>query len=223
MKTQGFTAKISRRVSLCGPVLLLNAHYTALRVVSVRRAFTLLFKRDDGFRPMAEVIHVENGRYLAFDFDDWADFSQRCRFSSNGDHDWLRTVRFSLAVPRIIRVFGFARVPRQAVKFNRKSVLARDGNTCQYCLKQLPSVELTLVHVIPRSQNGSTTWENVVAACHRCNVRKGGRTPAQAGLRLERAPERPKCNPLVRVDGNGSRYDVWRPFLEQARWDVRSA
>ncbi|MCH7591211.1 MAG: HNH endonuclease [Planctomycetes bacterium] len=204
-------------------MLLLNAHYIALRVVTVRRAFTLLFKRDDGFRPMAEVIHVENGHYFSFDFDDWADFSQRSRLNSNGDYDWVRTVRFSLAVPRIIRVFGFARVPRQAVKFNRRTVLARDRNTCQYCLRRFPPVELTLDHVVPRSQNGSTTWENVVAACHRCNVRKGGRTPAQAGLRLTRAPVRPKCNPLVQVNGSGSRYEVWQPFLEQARWDVQSA
>lgn len=204
-------------------MLLLNAHYIALRVVTVRRAFTLLFKRDDGFRPVAEVIHVENGHYFSFDFDDWADFSQRRRLNSNGDYDWVRTVRFSLAVPRIIRVFGFARVPRQAVKFNRRTVLARDGNTCQYCLRRFPPVELTLDHVMPRSQNGSTTWENVVAACHRCNVRKGGRTPAQAGLRLTRAPVRPKCNPLVQVNGRESRYDVWQPFLEQARWDVQSA
>lgn len=204
-------------------MLLLNAHYAALRVVTVRRAFSLLFKRDDGLRPVAEVIHIEDGRYLAFDFDDWSLYSEERSQDSNGQHDWIRTVRCRLVVPRIIRVLGFAKVVREAVKFNRRSVLARDKNTCQYCLRQFPTVELTLDHVVPRSQDGATTWENVVCACQRCNVRKGGRTPSQAGFRLSRPPVRPQCNPAVYIGRGESRYAVWQPFIEQARWDLQSA
>ncbi len=143
--------------------------------------------------------------------------------SNGAEYDWIRTIRLRLIVPRVIRVLTFSKVPRQAVKFNRRSILARDNSTCQYCLRQLSAVELTLDHVIPRSQGGATTWENVVCACHRCNVRKGGRTPSQAGLRLGLAPAKPKCNPILNAKFGERRYAAWKPFLKQARWDAQSA
>lgn len=189
----------------------------------MRRAFTLLFKRTDDLLPVAEVVHVESGVYVSYDFNDWAELSAYASQSNGAEHDWIRTVRLRLMVPRIVRVLGFGKVPRQAVKFNRRNLLARDNSTCQYCLRRLPALELTLDHVVPRSQGGATTWENVVCACHRCNVRKGGRTPSQAGLRLGLAPARPKCNPILNGRLGEKRYAAWQPFLEQARWDVQSA
>ena len=201
-------------------MLLLNAHYAALRVVSVRRAFTLLFKRDHAEQPMAEVVNVEDGRYISYDFDDWAELSAMKREFEPAEHDWIRTVRLHLVVPRIVRVLTFNRLPRQEVKFNRRNILARDEHTCQYCGKRLPTTELTLDHVVPRSQSGPTTWENVVAACHRCNVRKGGRTPPQANLRLINRPVKPHRNPSVGVRLSDRRYSMWRPFIETAHWDI---
>ena len=59
----------------------------------------------------------------------------------------------------------------------------RDRYTCQYCHRTLPSGEMTLDHVIPRSRAGETTWENLVACCHHCNNRKGNRTPEEAGMK----------------------------------------
>ena len=204
-------------------VLLLNAHYAALRVVSVRRAFIMLFKRDPTHQPVAEVVNIEDGRYVSYDFEDWAQLSAIKREENGHDEDWIRTVRTALMAPRIIRVLTFHRVPRQEVKFNRRNVLARDDNTCQYCLRRFPATELTLDHVAPRSQGGSTTWDNVVCACSRCNVRKGGRTPAQAGVRLQRIPIKPKQNPTLNIRLSERRYATWRPFLDRADWDVESA
>lgn len=201
-------------------MLLLNAHYAALRVVSVRRAFTLLFKRDPTHEPLAEVINVEDGRYVSYDFDDWAELSAMKREIEPAEHDWIRTVRLHLVVPRIVRVLTFNRLPRQEVKFNRRNVLARDEHTCQYCGRRLPTTELTLDHVVPRSQDGPTTWENVVAACHRCNVRKGGRTPSQANVRLINRPVKPHRSPAVNVRLADRRYSMWRPFVETAHWDL---
>ena len=63
----------------------------------------------------------------------------------------------------------------------------RDRYTCQYCHALLPTGELTLDHVIPRSRGGETAWENLVACCHPCNNRKGNRTPDEAGMKLARA------------------------------------
>lgn len=201
-------------------VLLLNAHFAALRVVSVRRAFSLLIKRDQAQEPVAEVVSVEDGRFVSYDFEDWIELSA-LRFELEAeDHEWVRTVRVYLAAPRIVRVLTFSKLPRDEVKFNRRSVLARDDHRCQYCGRQFPTAELTLDHVIPRSQSGTTNWENVVCACPRCNVRKGGRTPRQAGLRLLCEPVKPKRNPAITVRLSDKRYSMWRPFLDRATWNV---
>lgn len=76
---------------------------------------------------------------------------------------------------------------------NRREVLRRDHHSCQYCGSQK---QLTLDHVIPRSQSGQHTWDNVVAACASCNAQKGARTPAQARMPLQRQPKAP-MNPVV--------------------------
>ena len=201
-------------------VLLLNAHYAALCVVSARRAFTLLFKRDHARQPIAEVVSVEDGRYVSYDFDDWTEVSAYKREFEPDEHDWIRTVRFDLAVPRIIRVLTFAKLPKQEVKFNRRNVYARDCNTCQYCGKRKSTSELSLDHIIPRSAGGTTCWENIVCACVRCNVRKGGRTPERANLRLIRPPLKPRRNPVVTVTLSDHRYSSWKQFLDRAYWDV---
>ena len=89
--------------SLNSHVLLLNAHYMALCVVTVRRAFTLLFKRDVLEQPVAEIVSIEDGQYVSYDFDDWTELSAYKKEFEPNSHDWIRTVRFDIAVPRIIR------------------------------------------------------------------------------------------------------------------------
>lgn len=201
-------------------MLLLNAHYMALCVVSVRRAFTLLFKTNAVFEPVAEVVDVEDGRYVSYDFNDWAELSRYKREFEPQAHDWVRTVRFDLAVPRIIRVLTFSRLPRQAVKFNRRNLFARDRNACQYCGRRFPTSELTLDHVIPRSRGGVTSWTNIVCACVKCNVRKGGRTPQEAHMDLVRRPTKPRRNPVLCFGLSDHRYSSWKQFLDAVYWDV---
>jgi len=192
----------------------------ALRVVSARRAFSLLCKRDRQDKPVAEVLSVEDGRYTSYDFADWTELSAFKHEFEAHKYDWVRTVRFEVAVPRIIRVLTFARLPRQGVKFNRRNIFARDANTCQYCGRRFSTSRLSLDHVLPRSQGGGASWENIVCACTSCNVRKGGRTPAQARMKLIRPPVRPKRNPAVSITLSDERYASWRQFLDAAYWDV---
>ena len=195
-------------------VLLLNRHYAALRVVSARRAFSLLF------RDLAEVVHVEDGQYLSYDFNSWVEVSQARRRFQPDEHDWVRTVRFDIAVPRIIRLLIFDRLPRQEVKLTRRNVFARDRNRCQYCGKRFATSELSLDHVVPRSRGGRTTWDNIVCACFTCNVRKGGRTPAEAGVTLITEPVRPRRSPVVSLKLSDGRYASWKQFLDHAYWSV---
>jgi 5-methylcytosine-specific restriction endonuclease McrA len=201
-------------------VLLLNAHYMAMRVVSVRRAFTLLFKRDASKRPIAEVVHIEDGRYVSYDFADWAELSAFKREFEPASHDWIRAVRFDLVVPRIVRVLTFAKLPKHDVKLNRRNIFARDNSICQYCGKRFSSSQLSLDHVIPRSRGGTSNWGNLVCACVKCNVKKGGRTPDEAHLSLIRPPVKPRRNPVVSIKLSDHRYRSWKQFLDAAYWDV---
>ncbi len=195
-------------------VLVLNRNYLAIRIVNVKRAFSLLC------RELAEVVHIDRGQYLSYDFSEWCDLSELAKEFEPQAHDWIRTVRFDIAVPRIIRLAFYDRLPRQAVKFNRRNLYARDSSTCQYCGKRFATSELSLDHVIPRSQNGGSTWENIVCACLKCNIRKGGRTPRQAGMTLIRKPIKPRRNPAISVKLLDGRYASWKAFLDNAYWSV---
>lgn len=200
--------------SLAASVLVLNRLYLAIHVISVKRAFCLLF------RNLAEVIDIEEGQYLNYDFESWRELSEiRAQFDSPLD-DWVETVSHRIQVPRVIRLLGFDRIPRQTVKFNRRNVFARDRNQCQYCGQFFPTQELSLDHVSPRSQGGQTTWENIVCACVDCNIKKGGRTPEQASMRLIRKPVKPKRSPLLSMKLNNPKYRSWQSFLDEAYWSV---
>ncbi|MBI1189508.1 MAG: HNH endonuclease [Tepidisphaera sp.] len=200
-------------------VLVLNRAFAAMRIVSARRAFCLLS------RSIAEVIHVEKDdtgadRYMNYDLASWMEVSALQHEFEHEKHDWVRTVRFELAVPRIIRLLGYDRVPEQGVKLNRRNLFARDRNRCQYCNRIFPTSELSLDHVIPRSRGGQDTWENLVCSCIRCNARKGGRTPDEAHMKLWRRPEKPKRNPLIALRLGNQKYQSWRAFLDNAYWSV---
>lgn len=195
-------------------VLVLNRVYAAIRVIDARRAFSLLAK------DIAEVIAIEDGSYRNYDFETWADIAELQREFEPDRHDWVRTTRFTIAVPRIIRLFDYDRRPRRNIKLNRRNIYARDDSRCQYCGRPFPTRELTLDHVMPRVQGGGDTWENLVCACVRCNARKGGRTPRQAGMRLVREPVKPKRNPAITVRLGSGKYDSWKAFLDEAYWTV---
>jgi 5-methylcytosine-specific restriction endonuclease McrA len=200
--------------ALDASVLVLNKFYMAVHVVSVRRAFCLLFKN------LAEVITVDDGRYASFNFASWREVSlMRARYREVDD-DFIRTVHFEIQVPRIIRLLRYDRMPRQMVKFNRRNLFARDGNRCQYCGKKHSTGELSLDHVVPRSRGGRATWHNIVCACLRCNVRKGGRTPREAGMNLIREPVEPRTSPVLSLKLSHRKYKSWNAFLENACWSI---
>lgn len=195
-------------------VLVLNKHYMAIRIIGAKRAFSLLF------RDLAEVVSFEKGSYANYNFESWCEVSQfKHRFEPDGN-DWISTVNFYIAVPRIIRLLSYDRLPRADVKFNRRNIFARDKNRCQYCGKRYSTTELSLDHVIPRTMGGKSVWENIVCACAGCNAKKGGRTPKDAAMTLIQKPIKPKHNPLVHIHLGEPRYRSWQQFLDHAYWSV---
>lgn len=201
-------------------VLVLNKAYAAMRVVSARRAFCLLS------RCIAEIIHVDvradgaPGQFLSYDLESWIEVSALQNEFERERHDWVRTVRFEIAVPRIIRLLGYDRIPDQTVKLNRRNLFARDRNQCQYCGRHFPTADLSIDHVLPRTLGGQDTWENLVCACIKCNARKGGRTPEQASMRMVRRPVRPARNPVIALRLGSDKYKSWKAFLDNAYWSV---
>ena len=125
----------------------------------------------------------------------------------------VRTVSTVVEVPSIIRLVYLVRRPFAPRKLSKKEIFLRDQYTCQYCGAK--SQQLTLDHVVPRRQKGAHTWENVVAACSKCNLHKAGFTPEEAKMKLMREPRVPQPNPY-RMLQNRVILDEWRPYLPWA-------
>jgi 5-methylcytosine-specific restriction endonuclease McrA len=158
-------------------VLVLNATYEPLSVVSVQRAIVLLLKEK------AELVEAAAER--------------------------LHAARASLPVPLVIRLVYYVRIPHPVMLApTRRSVTLRDNYTCQYCGSTPGRAQLTVDHIIPRSRGGQTAWENVVSACRSCNMRKGDRTPEEAGLMLRKRPGRPHYLVFLLLAEAGP-HDVW--------------
>lgn len=199
--------RAQRRVSVLNTkVLVLNRSYLPVHVTVVRRALSLLYQG------IAQAVDDE---LRTFDFASWADLA--------ADEDSIGTVDRAIRVPRVILLQYYDRVPRRYVRFSRFNIYSRDQNRCQYCGRQFPRAELNLDHVVPRMKGGTSVWENVVCSCHRCNRIKGGRTPAEAGMRLIRQPRRPQWTPFMTEAFSLRRYKEWLPFLsavDAAYWNT---
>jgi 5-methylcytosine-specific restriction endonuclease McrA len=188
-------------------VLVLNRYYQPVHVTSVKRGFALLYQG---------VAKAIDNQYRLYEFADWAALTA-------SEHDSICTVSRKIRVPRVLVLSAYEHLPKGKVRFSRLNIYARDRDTCQYCGRQLPRSELNLDHVLPRSQGGKTTWENVVCSCVECNLRKGGRTPEQSGMRLLNKPVRPRWTPFFRGALKRVTYREWLPFLtlaDASYWNV---
>ncbi len=100
-----------------------------------------------------------------------------------------RMIYKSFPLPSVIRLRNYVKVPYKEIPLTRRNILERDRHTCQYC--KYKGDQLTLDHIIPRSRGGAESWDNLVAACVRCNIRKGNRTPKEAQMPLIKQPRKP--------------------------------
>lgn len=136
-------------------------------------------------------------------------FQGKAEMIATADGLKLRTVDRSYALPSVVRLGQYKRVPFRSIMLSRKNVLIRDGNRCQYC--GTTKGPMTVDHVIPKWLGGKDTWKNLICACTRCNNRKGDRTPEQAGMKPLRQPTRPSYIMFIQRDRELA--DNWRPYL----------
>jgi 5-methylcytosine-specific restriction endonuclease McrA len=168
--------------------LLLNATYEPLKIVHWQKAVTLWYQGK------VEIISVYDRE--------------------------VRAVTFTFRLPSVIRLLRRVRIRRRFdyVPFSRANIYARDNFSCQYCGHAAPASDLTFDHVVPVAHGGRKDWENIVTCCITCNRRKGGRTPAQAGMSLVRHPRRPDRAPALRITiGLRNAPESWRDYLY---WNV---
>jgi 5-methylcytosine-specific restriction endonuclease McrA len=180
-------------------VLVLNKSFLPVHITNVRRAFCLLY---------AGVAKAVDSQYETFDYESWR------QVGIERNDETVGLVDRVIKVPRVILLIAYDRVPKRRIRFSRYNIFARDKNTCQYCGSKFPRSELNLDHVIPRSQGGTSTWENVVCSCHRCNRKKGGKTPDQARMKLIAHPRKPAWTPPLNVSLREIISKEWAPFLD---------
>lgn len=188
-------------------VLVLNRNWTAVHVTSANRALVLLY---------GDRARVVTDDYATHDFESWRDLSAVMETVSK-----VATPSFQIAVPEVIILNHFHKVPPRQVKFSRRNIYIRDAHTCQYCGKVPPKEELTIDHVIPRSRGGRTTWENVVLACLRCNMKKGSKLVNEAGLKLRTEPKKPHWMVCSQFQVKSPVSSLWQKFLDSAYWNVQ--
>jgi len=179
-------------------VLVLNRSYLPVHITSIRRALSLLYQ---------DLAHAVDDQYRTFDFQAWSNLTVPVH------HESIGLVDGRIRVPRVVLLLRYDRIPKRSVRFTRFNIYARDHQRCQYCGCRLSRSELNLDHVVPRSRGGASTWDNVVCSCQRCNRIKGGRTPEEAGMRLQRRPFRPRWSPFLVDESRRKRYKEWLPYL----------
>lgn len=189
--------------------LVLNKSWTPINTVSLQRALIMLFSMERG-EPKARVIDPES--YQTFEWSDWS------KLKVLASDEAIQGANIMFKIPEVILLSKYDKLPQRTAHFSRRNLYKRDNMTCQYCGATPGSQELTIEHVIPRAQGGTTTWENCVLACVECNRRKADRTPKQAGMKLRKIPKKPHIRFF--------RYDTlkpvksWEAFLGEAYWNV---
>ncbi len=186
-------------------VLVLNKYYQAVHIITLQKAICHLVKGT------AKVITPD---WTVHSFEEWIQIS---KFYENGNGKFIKSPSIKMLIPDAIYLPHYKSLPKYEVVFSRQNILLRDGYRCQYCGKLLKNPkDRTIDHVIPKSRGGKTVWTNVVLCCKKCNLKKGNRTPEEAGLKLLKKPREPKWQALILEAFPKHKIKIWRNFLNFA-------
>ena len=138
-------------------------------------------------------------------------FQQKIEIIREYEDIWVSSPNKKFKLPAVVRLINFIFKLPWGVKLTRTNILIRDRAECQYCRKRLNKKSFTIDHIIPRSKGGKTSWDNLVASCHRCNTYKGDKSPQDANLTLKKKPSQPKLNFFTYIHGEVP--GPWKDFL----------
>jgi hypothetical protein len=190
--------------------LVLNKCWTPIQAVSLQRAITMLFSIYKDGEPKAKII--DHTDFQAYTWEDWS------KLKPEMTDEKISAGNMYFKIPEVIMLTKYEKMPKPKAHFSRRTLYKRDNLTCQYCGVRPGTPELTIDHVVPRSQGGQTTWENCCLACVECNSYKADRTPDQAGMRLRTIPKKPKAQ-MFRYETKKP-IKSWESFLGTAYWEV---
>lgn len=190
-------------------VLVLNKQFLPIQIADWQQVMSLLFQGH------AEAV---DQNYVTYGFEDWCELSKAMTENPSG---FKHTATLRIAVPDVIRLTRYERMPSSEVKYTRSNVYDHFKNMCSYCGKKFTTAELNIDHVMPSSRGGKTNWENTVLSCIPCNSKKANRTPEEAGMRLLVKPVRPKykgpAQLLMKMPFQTRQS--WSNFIDMTYWE----
>jgi hypothetical protein len=207
-------------------VLVLNKYWNPINTIPVLKAIGKVF--------CGRALFVDPESRQTYDFEEWVMEWEEAVSLAKVSADRMMPLGVThTVIPEIIVCShyhgpGFRAGARRGVpKFSRRNLFLRDRFTCQYCKRRLPSKDMNMDHVIPKSRGGASEWSNVVLSCVRCNHKKGNQTPSEAGMKLARKPFVPTIDSLRVAPGDRIRMHMgdrtpktWESFLGKMYWNV---
>jgi hypothetical protein len=164
-------------------ILLLDASYQPISFITERRMIKLVFKPNK-----VDIINVWENEYIYW-------YSGKIKY------------------PSILRLKDHVKISYSNNNFTRRALVKRDNSHCMYCNKKLSPSQVTIDHVLPKSQGGATSFSNCVVACHFCNNKKANRTPEQASMVLLKKPIHPSFSNNFLNEPQDHWNDDWNSFL----------
>lgn len=191
--------------------LVLNRNFLAIHIVGWQRALSLVYQGH------ADVVDAE---YKTYDFGTWTELSAEMVENPAG---FVHTPTLKIAVPEIIRLTKFDKLPKSDVKFTRRNIYEHYKYTCCYCGDVFKSSELNLDHILPRSKGGKTDWTNIVTSCIPCNTRKDNKTPSEANMKLLIQPSKPRwkgTQSLLKFSSPVQVRKSWQSVIDKIYWET---
>jgi 5-methylcytosine-specific restriction endonuclease McrA len=189
------------------PVLVLNKSWMPIRIITVKRACTLVFAEK------ASVILPDDiSDYSVHGWKRWMDMPV------SEKEEGIQLCHSRIRIPEVIVLIRFDRVKTTGVRLTKRNIFIRDGHTCQYTGKKVKLDDADIDHVIPKSRGGASTWDNMVVCSKEINRQKANRTPEEAGLKLLKQPHRPTYS-RVMIDPRMNVPKSWEKFLSHLKKD----
>jgi 5-methylcytosine-specific restriction endonuclease McrA len=190
-------------------VLVLNKQFYAIHITSWQRALTLVY---------LDHAHVVDEEYRTYSFADWRALSSEMSKDPAGV---ITTPQFKMAIPEVIVLKAFDKLPECDIKFTRRNIYEHYAYRCCYCGKKFSTENLNLDHVVPKSRGGATDWSNIVTSCIPCNLRKGSRLPDEARMKLLISPNKPrwKGRQSLVLRASFKVRQSWQRFVDNVYWN----
>lgn len=186
-------------------VLVLNKSWCPVQIVNWQVCMSKIYQG---------IAHPLDREFIAYTYKDWLTFSE-----ISETYPVIHTVNHRIAIPEIIALVNYNRLPIRDVKYSRQSIFQRDKNLCGYCGNRFKSEDLTIDHIIPRCKGGKTTWDNTISCCRPCNSRKDNKLLHEAGLKLLFKPKKPTwISPVANIRPDHP-CKSWLKFMNRVSTD----